>query len=259
VFELDEQYITALPDACQVVDTGYMSTHKLFVANAVYPHFTSTPSKYRNFDGRADDIAALVKKSGADVATFGEMGYYQAKALAEALGSDWQYDRAHGSADPGKQGEGLNCVFSKRSVWKQPEDGLRDHNMPSGNEWQRTLLLAGLTEVKDSTAHIFVGAYHETLDNAVGLAYVKAMVKAVGRKRVILGGDFKRTGDNDDLAYMKAKGFTVHERVEYTPMACFTKGAVTVTDVDHLENSKCFDHEYLVVTFSIKNKKPDPA
>lgn len=245
-------------DGCQGVDTFSMSTHKLFVANAVFPRFSSTPSKYRNFGSRADDIAALVKKSGADCATFGEMGYNECKTLASHL-SDWQYDRAQGSSRPGTVNEGLNSVWSKESVWSQPEDRVSDYNMPSGGQWQRTLILCRLIEKAKpkagyESAFVTVGAFHETLGNAAKMQYTKAMVDKVGDRRVILGGDFPRTDDDDDLLVMKKAGFVVHERVSATPMTCFTQGSVRVTDVDHLENSKVFDHGYLVVTFSIADK-----
>lgn len=231
-----------------------MGAHKVFIANAVYPNFLSTPSKYRNFTPRADNIAGLIRDSGADCATFGEMGFYQSQILANHLGSGWQYDRAQGSAGPGQVNEGLNSVWSKTSVWDQPEDRLHDWNMPSAGQWQRTLIIARLIEKADPSAFVGLGAFHETLGNDAGLAYVKAMVSKVGAKRVLLGGDFKRTQDDDDLAYMKARGFTVHERVSSTPMACFTKGAVTVTDVQHMTDSRCFDHGYLVVSFSLAGK-----
>jgi hypothetical protein len=231
-----------------------VSTHKVFIANAVYPRFTSTPSKYRNFPGRADTIADLVRQSGADCATFGEMGYYEARTLAQQL-PGWQYDRAQGTGSAGAINQGLNSVWSKESVWDQPEDRVSDYNMPSAGQWQRTLIICRLIEKADPTAFVGLGAYHETLGNAAKMAYTKALVQKVGDRRVLLGGDFPRTDDDDDLAYMKRNGFTVHERTSATPMACFTKGAVTVTDVDHRTSTTCFDHGYLVVSFSIPNKK----
>lgn len=235
-----------------------MSTHKLFIANGVYPRFSSTPSKYRNFDGRADDIASLVVKSGADCATFGEMGFNECKSLASHL-SGWQYDRAQGKGKPGTVNEGLNSVWSKKSVWSQPESRVSDYNMPSADQWQRTMILCRLIEKAKpakgyETAFLTLGAYHETLGDAAKMQYTKAMVDKVGDRRVILGGDFPRTDDDDDLAYMKKNKFVVHGRTSKTPMACFTKNAVKVKEVQVLESPKVFDHPYLVVTFSIADK-----
>ncbi len=221
-----------------------MSAHKLFVANAVYPLFRSTPAKYRNFGSRAGRIADLVKGSGADCATFGEMGKPQCAELAERL-PGWQYDRAQ---------SGLNSSWTKSSVWNQPESDVSDYNLPSSGQMQRTLLLARITEKADPTAFVSLGAYHETLGNAGGMAYVVALIARIGERRVLLGGDFKRTDDDDDIAVMKKAGFVFHERVDATPMTCITQGDVKVTDVDHREDPRAFDHSYLVVSFTIPGK-----
>lgn len=234
-----------------------MTRHKVFIANGVFPRFTSTPARYRDFGARAKDIADEVKDSGADCATFGELGQRECAKLAEHL--PFQYDRAQGRG-LGTGLEGLNSVWSSPKVWDQPEDRLVDRNLPSGGEWQRTLLLARLILKGGDPADEFftLGAFHETLGQAAGYSYVKAMVKAVGGKRVLLGGDFKRTGDRDDLAYMRSNGFAVHERSAATPMVCFTKGSVPVSDVDHRRNTRLFDHDFLVVSFSIPDRKVAP-
>lgn len=229
-----------------------MGTHKVFIANGVFPRFNSTPAKYRDFSARSDDIARLVKDSGADCATFGEMGKPECLQLATHL-DGWQYDRAQGRG-LGTDVEGLNSVWSKMSVWDQPEDRLGDWCMPSAGQWVRTLIIARLIEKADPTAFVGLGAFHETLGNVGGMQYVKAMIEKVGGKRVLLGGDFKRTDDTDDIAVMTKAGFVFHERTSGTPMTCITKGAVRVTDVQHITNSRCFDHGYLVVSFSLAGK-----
>ncbi len=230
-----------------------MSSHKAFIANGVYPWFGSTASEYRNFAARAGHIADLVNASGADCATFGEMGKEECLTLASHL-PEWQYDRAQGKGS-GHWQQGINSVWSKKSVWNQPESDLSDYDMPSGGQTPpRTLILARITEKADPTAFVSLGAYHETLGNAGGMAYVVALIARIGERRVLLGGDFKRTDDDDDIAVMKKAGFVFHERVDATPMTCITQGNVKVTDVDHREDPRAFDHSYLVVSFTIPGK-----
>jgi hypothetical protein len=227
-----------------------VSAHRAFVANAVFPRFTSTPTRYRSgtLRSRCKYIAGLVLDSGAGFATFGEFGRYECGVLSEYL--PWQYDRAQGGPQ-----EGLNSVWSDPDTWKQPESGLGDFVLPSAGQWTRTLLLAQLSAVKGSDT-LTVGAFHETLTNAGGLAYVKAMVARADKRAgdVFLGGDFKRTGDNDDLAYMRSHKYVVHERTAGTPMACFTRGSgIVVTGVDHVSRPRAFDHEHLVVDFTLNS------
>jgi hypothetical protein len=227
-----------------------VSTHKVVICNSVYPWFRSTAAKYRDFPARAGHIADLVNQSGADCATFGEMGYEECRELARHL-PDFQYDRAQGHGS-GHWIQGINSVWSKTAVWNQPESDLGDWVLPSGDQTPpRTLIIAKLTEKKDPTAFVSLGAFHETLGNDLGMQYVQAMIQKVGNKRILLGGDFKRTGDSDDIAAMKKAGFTFHERVSATPMTCITKNAVTVTAVDHRNDARAFDHPFLVVDFSI--------
>jgi hypothetical protein len=228
-----------------------VSRHRLFVANGVFPRFSSTPARYRNWTSRAPYVAGLVRASGADCATFGELGRSECATLARFL-PGWQYDRAQGGAQ-----EGLNSVWSKTAVWDQPEAGVHDWNLPSGGQWQRTLILAKITERADPTAFVSLGAYHETLGNDAGMAYVVAMIARIGERRVILGGDFKRTDDDDDVIVMKRAGFVFHERVDATPMTVITQHAVTVSGVDHVRDTRAFDHEHLIVDFSIKGKDPE--
>lgn len=233
-----------------------MSEHKVFIANGVYPYFRSTATKYRigTFKARAKYIAGLVEKSGADCATFGEWGRQQCLQLAEFL-PDWQYDRAQGKGSTNFT-QGINSVWTKPAVWDHPESGISDYNMPSGTQTPpRTLILARITEKADPTAFVQLGAYHETLGNAAGMQYVVAMIARIGERRVLLGGDFKRTDDDDDVAVMKRAGFKFHERVNATPMTCITQGNVTVTNVEHEYDLRAFDHGHLVVTFNIPSAK----
>jgi hypothetical protein len=222
------------------------------VANGVYPWFGSTPSRYRNFGARAGRIAGLLKASRADCATFGEMGRGECQQLAEHL-PGWQYDRAQGTG-AGNFQEGLNSIWTKASVWSQPESEVRDYVLPSGDQSPRTLVFCKVTEKADPTTFVTLGAYHETLGNNAGMAYVMSMIAKLGERRCILGGDFKRTDDDDDIAVMKKAGFRFHERVSSTPMTCITQHGVTVYGVDHRADLHAFDHDYLVVDFSIPTK-----
>lgn len=228
-----------------------MSRHKLFVANGVFPRFGSTPSRYRNpFAPRARRIAGLVGDSGADCATFGELGRPECATLAGYMPS-WQYDRAQGGPQ-----EGLNSAWTHTKAWSQPEAGLSDYSMPSAGQWTRTLILARITELSDPTAFVQLGAFHSTLTNAGGLAYVRALIDKVGERRVLLAGDLKRTGDDDDIALLKRNGYTLHERRSSTPMVAMTQGKVEVHDVVHKTDPRAFDHGYLVVDFSIYGAAP---
>jgi hypothetical protein len=236
-----------------------VSAHRALIANGVFPWFRSTPSRYRSgsLTSRLKYVAGLVKDSGAGCATFGELGLAECATLARYL--PWQYDRAQGTGR-GLWQAGINSCWSDPDTWDQPESGLGDFVMPSaGQTPPRTLLLAQL-KAKTGTDTFTLGAFHETLTNAAGLAYVKAMVGKVDARpgNILLGGDFKRTGDSDDLAYMRAHKLVVHERTAGTPMACFTRGDITVQGVDHISRPKAFDHEYLVVDFTI-NSPATPA
>lgn len=236
-----------------------MGTHRLFVGNGVYPKFRSTPSKYRDFPARADDIAGVVRRSKADCATFGELGFYECQSLASELGGDWQYDRSQGNGRHGVIGEGLNSIWTKKSVFDQPENDLRDCNMPSAGQAQRTYIDCRIREVKDPTAHVTLGCFHETLGDAAKFEYTKALVRRVGNRRALIAGDFPLTADDDDLAYMKQAGFVVHERSQHTPMTAFTRRGITVTGVDHVSDLRLFDHQYLLVDFTIPTGKVPPA
>lgn len=234
-----------------------MSTHRVFIANGVYPGFGSTPARYRDYDARVGRIADLVRRSGADCAAFGETGYHQAQKLATALG--WKYDRTQGSAPAGRIGEGLNVGLYDTGPWDQPNGRVSDYNMPSAGQAQRTLLVQRLVEQSDKAAFFGLTVGHSTLGNAGGLAYVKAMIDKIGDRRVLVGMDLKRTQDTDDLALLKRSGFKVHGRTSRTPMVCLTKGKVNVLDVDYVSDARAFDHDALVVTFSLPNTPKDPA
>lgn len=234
-----------------------MSTHRVFIANLVFPRFSSTPARYRNFDARAGRVADLVRDYRCDTATLSECGFEQAQTLIRRLG--WRYDRAQGSGRPGQPGEGMNVSAYNPHVFEHPKGRLSDYNMPSDGQWQRTLLLQRIVEKGDDAAFVGLTSGHSTLGNAGGLAYVKAMIDKIGDRRVIVGMDLKRTQDDDDLAALRRAGFKIHGRDDRTPMVCLIKGKVTVTDVEYVRDRAAFDHDALVVTYTLPNTPKDPA
>ncbi len=233
--------------------SGGPQIHRMGVVNGVYPGFGGPTMT----DSRAEAIVAKVK--GCDLLATCETGRTGCAQLAEALGSGWSYQRAQGSSSR----EGLNGVFWNERVWDWQDKRAHDWTLPSGGQWPRTFLLVRLAEHADPDAFVWAGAFHMSAKGAplsataadkVKWTQSHKIVELAGDRRCLIGGDFARTGDTDDIAYLKSQGWLFNGRTHRTPLTTIRHGAVAVTNVTFVNGGSLLDHDVQITSFTIPGK-----
>ncbi len=193
-----------------------------------------------------------------------EMGRSIRSTFGKALGSRW----SRKGARDGLGHEAVNGVYWNRKAWDFPDaKRVRYKTLESGGQWPRFLVAVRLVETGDKDAFIQAGAFHLaakgqplTADQADRVKRVQSTQLAdfTGDRRMIWGGDFPRTGDDDDMAFLKTRGLTFNGRTDRTPLTTITHGAVKVIGTQIISANGLLDHDIPVTTFSIANK-PNPA
>jgi len=199
------------------------------------------------------DLVAVCEMGKSIRSTFG-------KALNRNRGGRWS---RKGAAD-GMGHEGVNGIFWDRRVWDFPDAGrVRYKTLASGGQWPRFLVAVRLVEVEEPGEFLQAGAFHLAAKGSPLSATQADRVKRVqtdqlgdfmGDRRIIMGGDFPRTGDDDDLAALKRNGYRVNGRTDRTPLVSISHGAITVTGTRIVESGSLLDHDIHTTTFSLPRK-----
>jgi hypothetical protein len=228
-----------------------VTIHRLGAVNCVYPGFGGPPMT----DARAERIAGLLK--GCDLVASVESGWRGCALLAEALGSSFRYHRAQGTSTR----EGLNGFFWDGDYFHDEEHW--DYTLPSAGQWPRTFLMVRVVANDDPVEFVTGGSFHFAAKgsplsagqaDAVKWNQVHTVRKCIGNKRFIAAGDFPRTGDDDDLAYLRKEGFKINGRTDRTPMVSISRRAVTVTGTKIVETGSLLDHDIHTTTFTLPGK-----
>jgi hypothetical protein len=238
-----------------------MATHSMVVLNGEF--FTSKTMSA----SKADRVVALIPE-GTDLVATTETGKKIRQSLQGALerrfGKHWSRKGAIGTPTH----EGVNGIFWDRRVWDFPKTKIDpagrfwDWILPS-RQWTRTLVVARLEEVADAGAFVWAGAFHYSAvgspygrseANAAKLAQIKKTVELIGLRRTLIGGDFPRTDDDDDVRYMKSHGWHLNGRTDRTPLVTMSRGAVTILETRVIESGSLLDHDLALVKFSLANK-----
>jgi hypothetical protein len=233
-----------------------VTTHRMAVVNGIYPGFGGPPMTA----ARADAIVRKIPK-GVDVLATCETGAHGCATIAEALGENWSYQRAQGTTAR----EGLNGVFWDQRAWDWQDKRAHDWTLPSAGQWPRTLLLVRLAEVADPTAFVWAGAFHLaakgsplTAAAADRVKWIQShkLVELIGDRRALIGGDFPRTGDDDDMRYLNSQGWTFNGRTDRTPLTTLKHGAVKVGGTTFVDGGALLDHDIQVTTFTVASATP---
>jgi endonuclease/exonuclease/phosphatase family metal-dependent hydrolase len=227
-------------------------TRALLSINCRLPAFIHPPESPADTSRRVRLLADIINHSGAEVVTTAEADRTFLARIAREAGSEWSYQRAQGP-----DGRGLNGVLWKGG-WHDHD--LRDWNLPSRNTWPRTCLLVRL--IHDDGTDLWVGSTHfsptsgdlpAVMANALKLEQVKLLdVQTKGKfYNLIVGADFPRTNDSDDLAYLRARGWTFAYRDSKTPQAVFHKKRVSTGPAQVIDTGQATDHPAVLVPFNI--------
>lgn len=232
-----------------------MTAHRITVVNCEY--FTSKTMTA----GKADRIVDLIPKD-TDVVVVCEAGLLIRRAINGALnrkrGGRW----SRKGARPGLGREGVNGILWNRRAWKWTgREWFR--TLTSGGQWPRFLVMVRLEGVADPVEFVQVVAFHLAAKGAplsasqadrVKRDQTNALRDFIGNKRVLGAGDFPRTGDDDDLAYLKREGVEFHGRTDRTPLTVFTRRGVSVSSVKVIESGQLLDHDLVSAAFTVPGK-----
>jgi hypothetical protein len=235
-----------------------VTVHRLLALGSQYAGFRSSPPFT---DAKAKATAQIALKSGADIISATEMGSAACSRFAHHLGGHWSYHRAQGTASE----EGINGLFWDERAFANPEGQIHDWNLRSHGQWQRTFLLVYLVErghpdlfVRAGTTHL--AATGQPLNrqgaNAAKWDQVHQVRELIGGKRVLVGMDFPRTDDDDDIAWAKKAGLEFHGRTDKTPMVTVSRGAVYVTGTSLVGDGGVLDHLPNLTTFTLTSQLP---
>lgn len=233
--------------------------HAMLALNVQFPGFSGSPALT---DARARLIADLINDL-CDVAALSECGRDEAAKIARFAGQRWNYDRAQGDGGDGP-GEGLNAIIRRRDVWHgRPGKRLRDVNLRSHGQWQRTLLLVPLADKEDR--FLAAGATHLAAvgaplgragANAAKLDQVRQLVDVVGDGRALIGLDLPRTDDDDDVRLLEREGWTLHGRTDATPLVNMSHGAIRAGASRKIDTGRACDHDAMLTPFTLPETKP---
>lgn len=232
-----------------------MSAHRVTVVNLEY--FTSKTMS----SGKADRIVDLIPKD-TDLVVVCEAGASIRRTINAALNRERGGRWSRKGARPGLGREGVNGILWDRRRWNFPgREWFR--TLASGGQWPRFLVMVRLEEVGDPTAFTQVVAFHLAAKGApltasqadgVKREQTNALRAFIGNKRVLGAGDFPRTGDDDDLAYLERQGVKFHGRTDRTPLTVFTRRGVTVTSVRVIESGQLLDHDLVSAAFTVPGR-----
>lgn len=184
-----------------------------------------------------------------------EIGTAQLADLLEALGPRWQGRKANGL-----RGNGLNAVLW-RDEWTlvgEPDDW----NLPSYGQMQRTLIVCTLTQggltLEVGSTHFAAAASDLTKAqaNVAKLAQVKQVDAWLAGREVLVGADLARADDDDDLAYLSGRGWSLNGRTTVTPQVTFSTG-IDVGKSTFIPTGAACDHGAVMTPFTLHAPK-DP-
>lgn len=194
-------------------------------------------------------MAAVIVGSKATVVAAQEIGTTQLADLLRALGPTWQGRKA-----VGLNGNGLNAVLW-RTDWTLSD--VEDWNLPSYGQMQRTLIVCHLTQagrtLEVGSTHFAAAASDLTKAqaNAAKYAQVNYVAGLLAGRTIIVGADLARADDDDDLAYLTGRGWSLNGRTDTTPQVSFSLGQITVNAATTVPTGAACDHAAALTTITI--------